>query len=64
LGGIGDSGLGGVMGGDGIRAFCVHRSITQARFRPTTMVLGGWLPRRVGPRWWKFLARALFGWRR
>ncbi|MDJ0961735.1 MAG: aldehyde dehydrogenase family protein [Acidimicrobiia bacterium] len=64
LGGIGDSGLGGVMSGDGIRAFCVHRSITEARFRPTTMVLGGWLPRRVGPRWWKFLARALFGWRR
>jgi acyl-CoA reductase-like NAD-dependent aldehyde dehydrogenase len=64
LGGIGESGLGGVMSGDGIRAFCVHKSITQARFLPTTRVLGGWLPRRVGPRWWKFLAKALFGWRR
>jgi acyl-CoA reductase-like NAD-dependent aldehyde dehydrogenase len=64
LGGIGDSGIGGVLGEDGIRAFCIHKSITEARFRPTTKLLGAWLPRRVGPRYWKRLARVLFGWRR
>ncbi len=64
LGGVGDSGIGGVMGGDGIRAFCVHKSITAARLTPTTKLMGAWLPRRVGPRWWKALAKALFGWRR
>ena len=64
LGGIGDSGLAGVMGEDGIRAFCVHKSITAARFRPTTKLMGSWLPRKVGPRYWKALSRALFGWRR
>jgi succinate-semialdehyde dehydrogenase/glutarate-semialdehyde dehydrogenase len=64
LGGIGDSGIGGVMGEDGIRAFCVHKSITEARFAPTTKLMGAWLPRKVGPRYWKGLARALFGWRR
>ena len=64
LGGIGDSGLGGVLGEEGIRAFCSTKSITEARWRPTSMLMGGWLPRRVGPRWWKVLARVLFGWRR
>jgi acyl-CoA reductase-like NAD-dependent aldehyde dehydrogenase len=64
LGGIGDSGYSGLMGDEGIKAFCVHRSITQARVKPTTKLMGAWLPRRVGPRYWKFLARALFGWRR
>ena len=64
LGGIGDSGYGGLMGEEGIKSFCVHRSITQARVKPTTKLVGAWLPRRVGPRYWKFLARALFGWRR
>lgn len=64
LGGIGDSGIGGVMGEDGIRAFCVHKSITEARFTPTTKLMGAWLPRKVGPRYWKLLSRALFGWRR
>jgi hypothetical protein len=31
---------------------------------PTTKLMGGWLPRRVGPRYWKALAKALFAWRR
>jgi acyl-CoA reductase-like NAD-dependent aldehyde dehydrogenase len=64
LGGIGDSGYSGLMGDEGIKAFCIHRSITQARMKPTTKLMGAWLPRRVGPRYWKLLARALFGWRR
>jgi len=64
LGGIGDSGVGGVMGEEGIQGFCIHKSITEARIRPTTKLMGSWLPRRVGPRYWKTLARALFGWRR
>lgn len=64
LGGIGDSGFGGQLGEEGIKSFTVHRSITSARFAPTTKLLGAWLPRRVGPRYWKGLARVLFGWRR
>ena len=64
LGGIGESGIGGVLSEDGIRAFCVHKSITSARVQPTTKLMGAWLPRRVGPRYWKALARLLFGWRR
>lgn len=64
LGGIGDSGLGGQLGEEGIKAFSIHRSITSARFKPTTRLLGAWLPRRVKPRHWKRLAHLLFGWRR
>ena len=64
LGGIGDSGISGVLGEEGIKAFCVHKSITAARFRPTTKLMGSWLPRKVGPRYWKGLSRLLFGWRR
>ncbi len=64
FGGIGDSGLNGQLGEEGIKLFCIHRSITSARFQPTTRIMGGWIPRRVGPRYWKALARVLFGWRR
>jgi hypothetical protein len=64
FGGIGESGLNGQLGEDGIKGFSIHRSITSARFRPTTRLMGGWMPRNVGPRYWKFLARVLFGWRR
>lgn len=64
LGGIGDSGYSGLMGDEGIKAFCVHRSITEARVKPTTKLMGAWLPRKVGPRYWKLLSRVLFGWRR
>jgi acyl-CoA reductase-like NAD-dependent aldehyde dehydrogenase len=64
LGGIGDSGLNGQLGEEGIKAFTIHRSITSARFMPTTKVLRTWLPRRAGPRYWRGLARALFAWRR
>lgn len=64
LGGIGESGLGGQLGEEGIKNFCIERSITAARFGPTTRILGAWLPRRVGPRYWRALARILFGWRR
>ena len=64
LAGTGESGYSGVMGDEGIKAYCIPKSITQARFKPTTRLMGAWLPRRVGPRYWKFLAKALFGWRR
>ncbi|MDX2343915.1 MAG: aldehyde dehydrogenase family protein [Acidimicrobiia bacterium] len=64
LGGIGDSGLTGQLGEEGIKAFTIHRSITSARFWPTTMILGAWLPRTRSPRYWKRLAKLLFGWRR
>lgn len=64
LGGIGISGLNGQLGEEGIKAYTIHRSITSARFVPTTRVMGAWLPRRVGNRWWRNLARVLFGWRR
>ncbi len=52
------------MGDEGIKAFCIPRSITRPRFSSTTKVMGAWLPRRVGPKYWKALSRALFGWRR
>ncbi len=64
LAGTGESGLGGHLGEEGLKSFCVPKGITSARTLPTTMLMGGWLPRRVGPRYWKLLARALFGWRR
>ncbi len=64
FGGIGESGLNGQLGEEGIKAFTIHRSITSARIGPTTKLLRAWLPRRVGPRYWKTLARAFFGWRR
>lgn len=64
FGGIGESGLNGQLGEEGIKAFTIHRSITSARLGPTTKLLRAWLPRRVGPRYWKTLARVLFGWRR
>jgi acyl-CoA reductase-like NAD-dependent aldehyde dehydrogenase len=64
LGGINDSGTGALLGEDGLKAFCRHKSITEARMMPTTKLMGGWLPRRVGPRYWKALAKALFAWRR
>jgi acyl-CoA reductase-like NAD-dependent aldehyde dehydrogenase len=64
LGGIGESGMNGQLGEEGIKAFTIHRSITSARFAPTTKVLGAWLPRKRKPRYWKRLAYVLFGWRR
>ncbi len=64
LGGIDDSGYGGHLGEEGLKNFSITKSITSARFAPTTWLMGGWLPRRVGPQWWKTLARVLFGWRR
>ncbi len=64
LGGIGDSGITGQLGEEGIKAFSIHRSITSARFAPTTKLLGAWLPRRVKPKYWKRLAYTLFAWRR
>jgi acyl-CoA reductase-like NAD-dependent aldehyde dehydrogenase len=63
FGGIGESGLNGQLGEEGIKAFTIHRSITSARLSPTTKLLRAWLPRQVGPRYWKTLARVLFGWR-
>lgn len=64
FGGIGESGLNGQLGEEGIKSFTIHRSVTSARFRPTTRLMGAWMPRRVGPRYWKTLAKVLFGWRR
>ena len=64
LGGTRESGTGAVLGGEGLKNFCVHRSITEARFAPTTRLLGVWLPRKVGPAYWRLLAKALFSWRR
>lgn len=64
LGGIGDSGLNGQLGEEGIKAFTIHRSITSARFMPTSKVLRSWLPRRAGRSWWTGLAKTLFAWRR
>jgi acyl-CoA reductase-like NAD-dependent aldehyde dehydrogenase len=63
LGGTKDSGTGAVLGEEGLKNFCIHRSITEARFAPSTKLLGAWLPRRVGPRYWRFLSKALFSWR-
>jgi acyl-CoA reductase-like NAD-dependent aldehyde dehydrogenase len=64
LGGIGESGLSGHLGEEGIKAFTIHRSITSARLQPTTRLMRAWLPRSVRPRYWIRLAKALFVWRR
>jgi acyl-CoA reductase-like NAD-dependent aldehyde dehydrogenase len=64
LGGTKDSGTGAVLGEEGVKNYCIHRSITEARFAPSTRLLGSWLPRKVGPSWWHLLAKALFSWRR
>jgi len=64
FGGIRESGTGTQFGAEGIRRYCIQRSITAARFLPTTKLIRGWLPRRAGPRYWKLVARAIFGWRR
>ncbi|MDJ0954335.1 MAG: aldehyde dehydrogenase family protein, partial [Acidimicrobiia bacterium] len=64
FGGIGDSGLNGQLGEEGIKAFTVHRSITSASFSPTTKLMRAWLPRTVRPGYWIGLARTLFSWRR
>jgi len=64
FGGIGESGLNGQLGEEGIKAFTIHRSITVASFKPTTMLIRAWLPRTVRPGYWVGLARTLFSWRR
>ena len=64
FGGIGESGLNGQLGEEGIKAFTIHRSITVASFKPTTKLIRAWLPRTVRPGYWIGLARALFSWRR
>ena len=64
LAGMKDSGTGAVLGEEGLKNFTIQRSITQARSMPTTKMMGAWLPRRVGPGWWRFVAKSLFGWRR
>jgi acyl-CoA reductase-like NAD-dependent aldehyde dehydrogenase len=64
LGGVGESGVGGQLGEEGIKAFTIHKSITSARLTPTTKLMGSWLPRKMGPRYWKGVAKSLFGWRR
>jgi len=64
FGGIGESGLNGQLGEEGIKAFTVHRSITVASFQPTTKLMRAWLPRTVRPGYWIGLARTLFSWRR
>jgi acyl-CoA reductase-like NAD-dependent aldehyde dehydrogenase len=64
LGGVGDSGISGLMGDEGIKAFCIHKSITSGRLGTTSQLMGLSLPRRIGPGYWKALAKALFGWRR
>jgi acyl-CoA reductase-like NAD-dependent aldehyde dehydrogenase len=63
-GGIKDSGFGLQLGPEGLRAFCHAKSVTSPRLIATTrLLLGGrWMPRRVGPRYWRTLARALFRW--
>jgi acyl-CoA reductase-like NAD-dependent aldehyde dehydrogenase len=63
-GGIKDSGIGLQMGPEGLRSFCHAKSVTSPRLIATTrLLLGGrWMPRRVGPRYWKALAKALFRW--
>jgi len=64
LGGTKDSGTGAVLGEEGLKNFCIHRSITEARFAPSTKLLGAWLPRRMPDGYWRLLARSLFSWRR
>ncbi len=64
FGGIGESGLNGQLGEEGIKAFTIHRSITSASVNPTTKVMRAWLPRTVRPGYWIGLAKTLFAWRR
>ena len=64
FGGIGESGLNGQLGEEGIKAFTIHRSITAATLQPTTKLMRAWLPRTVRPGYWIGLARTLFAWRR
>jgi acyl-CoA reductase-like NAD-dependent aldehyde dehydrogenase len=64
FGGTRQSGSSAQLGEEALRSYCIHHGVTEARFRPTTKLLGGWLPRRSGPRFWKLLAKVFFGWRR
>jgi acyl-CoA reductase-like NAD-dependent aldehyde dehydrogenase len=64
VGGIKDSGFGLQMGPEGLRAFCHAKSMTVPRLVATTRLLQGgrWMPRRVGPGYWKALAKILLRW--
>ena len=62
LAGAKESGYGGQMGPTGIRSYCHPKGITVPRGRvPTTWLLRARLPRAAGTRYWKALARSLFG---
>ena len=63
-GGVNESGYGSELGRDGIRAYCLPKSFTSPRLISTSRLLmgGRWMPRRVGPKYWKALARTLFRW--
>jgi acyl-CoA reductase-like NAD-dependent aldehyde dehydrogenase len=64
VGGIKDSGFGYESGPEGLRAFCHATSITSPRPIATSRILLAWrwMPRRLGRRYWKMLARVLFRW--
>jgi acyl-CoA reductase-like NAD-dependent aldehyde dehydrogenase len=64
FGGTKDSGFGTQLGPGGIHAFCYPKSMTSPKLIATSRLLfaGRWIPRRVGPRYWKALARALLRW--